>query len=137
MMPEWLCFLQQNYPDFIGQVIYALHQNKVPLLAGTDVLGVPVLTPGSSLHTELALLTKCGLSPMDALKTATIEPAVFIDKELEIGSIAVGKQADFLLLNSNPLDNIENLKHISGVMVRGIWLLKSELDENLKKMLPY
>jgi imidazolonepropionase-like amidohydrolase len=91
----------------------------VPLLAGTD-LGTLLTFPGSSLHEELALLVeRVGLSPMEALRSATVLPARFFGVERELGGISAGKHADLVLLRADPLRDIRNLVHIEGVIQAG------------------
>jgi imidazolonepropionase-like amidohydrolase len=94
------------------------HRAGVPLLAGTDV-GTLLTFPGSSLHEELELLvTRVGLTPLEALRSATVLPATFFGFERDIG-IAPGKRADLVLLRANPLRDIRNVKQIEGVVVGG------------------
>ena len=93
-----------------------MHNAGVKLLAGTD-LASNFLMPGFSLHDELALMVEAGLSPFEALQTATINPAKFLNREKELGSIESGKIADLILLDDNPLKNIGNIKKIHAVIV--------------------
>jgi len=92
-----------------------LNKAGVQLLAGTDMAGVYIY-PGSSLHEELELFVTTGLSPLEALRTATLNPARFLGMEQTMGSIQVGKKADLLILNTNPLLNISNTKDIYMVI---------------------
>jgi len=133
---RWLRMRQQvpshyRYTDFNKKVVHALHRAGVPLMAGTDAMGFPLITPGSSLHRELQLLVKSGLTPYEVLRTATVVPASFLGKEREFGTIAIGKQADLLLVEDNPLENIGHLRTPLGVMVRGKWFSRSELQQML------
>ena len=113
------------------QILGQMHKAGVPIIAGTDVLN-PFCLPGFSLHTELELMVKAGLSPADALKTATINAAVFQKKSETMGSIAVGKVADIVLLNANPLDDISQTQNIEAVILRGNVFDRAKLDELLK-----
>ena len=97
------------------------------ILAGTDA-GVEFSYPGFSLHDELALLVEAGLSPLDALRAATLEPARFFRAEDTVGSIQPGRRADLVLLNQNPLANISATRAIEAVMLRGRLLDHSALD---------
>lgn len=99
----------------------------VPILAGTDVLN-PFCFPGFSLHDELGLLVQAGLTPMEALQAATINPARFLGTTDSLGTVQAGKIADLLLLDANPLDNIANTKRIAAVLVNGRYFDRSELD---------
>ena len=119
---------------FNQKVAGALHRNGVPIMAGTDAMGLPLVAPGSSLHRELLLLSASGLSPYEVIRSATVVPATFLGKSKEFGTIAVGQRADLLLVAGNPLDNLEALRRPMGVMVRGRWLPRQRLDELLKSL---
>jgi imidazolonepropionase-like amidohydrolase len=86
------------YHRFMKKVVGALHRAGVPLLAGTDVMGVPLLVPGAPLHRELQLLTESGLTRYEAIRAATINLAVFLGKEEEFAIVAEGKRADLRLV---------------------------------------
>ena len=105
-----------------------LYEYGVPLLLGTDTFGFPGVPPGASVHKELKLLHDSGLSPYDALRTATVNPATFLDKPDEFGSIAVGSRANLLLLEANPLAELQVVGRPLGVMVRGRWISRSDLQ---------
>lgn len=95
-----------------------MHAQGIPIGAGTDT---PILlsVPGYSLHSELEYLVQAGLSPLEALESATVRPAEFFNLQDEMGTIDVGKKADLVLLDANPLDDIANTKKISGVVTKG------------------
>lgn len=102
----------------------------VPLLAGTDT-GFRDLFPGFSLHDELALMVQAGMTPLQALQTATLNPAKFLGTLNSEGTIAPGQRADLVLLNGNPLDDINQVRNISDVVVAGHYLSRSDLDKLL------
>jgi hypothetical protein len=106
----------------------ALFDGGVTLLAGSDSTldGGPVF--GFSLHDELQLFVDAGLTPYQALETATRNSAVAMGELDEWGTIEVGKRADLVLLNANPLDDIANTEQIAGVIVRGQWLTEDDLQ---------
>jgi imidazolonepropionase-like amidohydrolase len=120
-----------RYTDFMQKLAGILHQRGVTLIAGTDAMGYPLVTPGASLHRELELLVGSGLSPLDAMRSATIEPARFLRRPAEFGRIAPGMRADLLLVGGNPLDNIARLREPVGVMARGRWYPRAELQRML------
>lgn len=120
-----------RYTDFMKRVAGALHEAGVPLMAGTDAMGYPMVTPGSSLHRELELLVESGLSPYAAIASATVEPARFLSREDEFGRILPARRADLLLVNGNPLDNIAHLRDPVGVMARGQWFTRHQLRQML------
>ena len=95
----------------------------VPLLIGTDTMAA-----GYNVHQELALFVESGLSPYQTLVAATAEPARYFDAEGEFGTIVEGASADMVLLDANPLDDIANASKISGVMLRGQWLSKADIQ---------
>lgn len=107
-----------------------MQKGGVKILAGTDS-AAPYVFPGSSLHEELALLVKAGLTPMEALQAATRNPAEFLGHLDSQGTIAVGKDADLLLLDSNPLADIHNTEKIRAVILRGNLLDRKALDSLL------
>jgi imidazolonepropionase-like amidohydrolase len=107
-----------------------LHRAGVSLLAGTDEMN-PYCFPGFSLHDELILLTRAGLSPADALRCATINPARFFGFEAKRGTIEPGKVADLVLLDANPLESIAATKAIRAVVLAGKPFDRAELDRIL------
>jgi imidazolonepropionase-like amidohydrolase len=104
-----------------------MQADGVPLLAGTDT-GDPWSYPGAELHQELEMLVKAGLTPAQALRTATINPAKFLDAEDSFGTVQVGKLGDLVLLDANPLDDIRNTRRIEGVFLEGEWLSKQRIE---------
>jgi imidazolonepropionase-like amidohydrolase len=114
-------------------VVAQMASSSVPILAGTDS-AAPYVIPGFALHEELALLVKAGLSPMQALEAATKQPADFLGKSATEGTIEAGKNADLLLLDSNPLENIRNTRRIRAVILGGRLLDRSTLDKILSSV---
>lgn len=104
-------------------VIRDLWASGSGILAGCDGL-----VPGFCLHDELRSLTEAGLSPLEALKTATINVARFLGRESTQGAIEVGRRADLVLLAANPLQDIDNIRRVEAVVVRGHLLRKSDID---------
>lgn len=95
-----------------------LHRAGARLLAGTDA-GIGLTSPGTSLHDELQMFVDAGLTPYEALSAATREAAEFLQRTDEIGTLAVGRRADILLLSANPLTDIRNTRRVAGVVLRG------------------
>lgn len=100
----------------------------VPIMAGTDVADSYIFA-GFSIHDEIADLSKCGLSNLKALQSATIIPAKFVGVANSFGSVEIGKYADMVLLNRNPLDSIANTKEIYGVIMNGLYYDSNKLNE--------
>ncbi len=109
------------------RLVTRMHQEKVGILAGTDSPCQGGL-PGSSLHEELRLLVESGLTPLEALKTATINPATYLSETHRSGSIQRGNAADFVLLQGNPLKDIGQTLRIHAVVLRGRLLQRDQLD---------
>ena len=109
------------------QIVKALHAAQVPILAGTDA-PMPLVYPGFALHKELELLVESGMTPADALRAATIGPAEFLGLSEKSGSIAVGKRADLVLLDDNPLLQIRNTQRIHAVVLDGRLFRRAALD---------
>jgi imidazolonepropionase-like amidohydrolase len=105
----------------------------VGILAGTDDIS-PYVMPGFSLHDELVLLVESGLTPMQALQTATLNPAKFFNQLDSLGTVGKGKFADLVLLNANPLEDIRNTTKISAVVMNGRFLNRRQLDSMLAEI---
>ncbi len=106
--------------DRHAEMVRRLHAAGVPLLAGTDAVPVyPLTVPGFSLHDELLALVRAGVPAAAALRAATLEPARYLDATDSLGTIAVGKVADLVLLAGNPLADIRNTTRIETVILRG------------------
>ena len=97
-------------------LIAIMQKAGVGLLAGTDL---PPDAEGGTIHDELAALVKAGLTPMQALESATSNPAKFLGRLPSSGTVEQGKSADLVLLNANPLEDIHNTRQISAVILRG------------------
>ncbi len=114
----------------LTELIVPMRRAGVEFLAGTDVMN-PYCFPGFSLHDELALLVQAGLSPMEALQAATLNPARYLGKDKDLGTVEKGKIADVVLLDANPLEDIGNSKKVNAVVVGGKLLPKAELQKML------
>jgi imidazolonepropionase-like amidohydrolase len=114
------------------QIVGAVHRAGVALLAGTDTSRVqPYTYAGFSLLDELSLLVRAGLTPIESLQTATINPARFLGIEKEWGTIEKGKIANLVLLNADPLADIHNITKISEVFLGGKEFDRPALDQML------
>jgi hypothetical protein len=112
------------------KLIKALHAGGAGLLLGSDAPQI-YNVPGFSIHRELAALVAAGLTPYQALETGTRNVAVFFGTLPRSGTIGVGKRADLILLEANPLIDVGNTTRRAGVMLRGRWLPKAEIDTRL------
>ena len=109
-------------------LIKRMHDAKIPFLAGTDAPAGYDLVPGASIHRELQLFVRAGLTPLQALQTATLNPAIFFGKTAEWGTVAPGKTADLVVLSRNPLVDIANTRTVLAVVADGRFYSSRELD---------
>jgi imidazolonepropionase-like amidohydrolase len=110
------------------EIVGAMHRAGVRILPGTDSAGL-YLYPGFSLHDELVLLVKAGLTPMQALQSATIDPAKYLGLSESHGTLEKGKIANMVLLEANPLADISNTQKIAAVVLRGKLMSRSDIQE--------
>jgi hypothetical protein len=137
MMPDLLrdpLSLRREYFADNLKMVGAMHHAGVPFLAGTDTAPGVYIMPGFSLHDELANLVEAGFTPMEALQTATSNPAKFLGIESSLGSIEPGKIADLVLLRADPLVDIRNTQKISAVIANGRTFDRESLDKLLKQV---
>jgi imidazolonepropionase-like amidohydrolase len=112
------------------QLIKALQDQGAGLLLGSDAPQVWNV-PGFAIHHELEAMVAAGLTPFQALATGTRNVATYFGTTDRAGTIAVGKQADLILLDANPLANIAHTTRRSGVMLRGVWMPQAEIQQRL------
>ncbi len=113
------------------EVVQMLRKNGVEFLAGTDTPAGVYVFPGFSLHEELQRFVAAGFTPLEALQTATLNPARFFGAERQLGTIEKGKLADLVLLSANPLTDIGNTQKIAAVMANGRYFSRKALDQML------
>jgi len=113
------------------EVVQAMHKAGIPFLAGTDTPPGVYIFPGFSLHEELQRFVAAGFTPLEALQTATLNPAKFLGMEDSLGTIKKGKFADMVLLDDNPIDDIRNTQKITAVIVNGRYLSRTDLNKML------
>ena len=106
------------FEEWSFKIVSLFNKQGVKIIAGTDT-PIGFLTPGFSLHKELELLVEAGLTPLQALRSATITPAEFFNLENKMGTIETGKYADLVILNSSPLEDIKNTQDIYKVILKG------------------
>jgi Amidohydrolase family len=114
------------------KLVGGMYRAGVPLMAGTDAMN-PFCFPGFSLHDELALLVDSGLTPLAALQAATINPAKFLGRSTELGTIEPGKIADLVLLRADPLADIHNTTQIEAVWSQGQYFDKAAIAQMLEQ----
>ena len=125
--PAYVEWVKVRYAKLLQQ-IPKQEASGVQLLAGTD-LTIPFIYPGSSVHDEVRLMAAAGLTNQQALQTATTHPVAFFGLQKSLGSVAAGKQAEFVVFDDDPLVNLDNLDHIHAVVTHGRFLRKPELEK--------
>jgi imidazolonepropionase-like amidohydrolase len=120
----------QRVLDLRNKVLKALQDDTGRVMLGSDA---PQLfsVPGFSLHREMQAMVRAGLTPYQALAAGTRNPAVYLKAENEFGTISVGKRADLILVEENPLKDVANVSRRVGVMLRGQWLAEAQLRKML------
>lgn len=125
---DWEAHLRREMSD-----LRLLHEEGVRFLAGSDFGGVPMIFPGFSLHEELQLLVaRAGMTPLQALQTATRNPPIFFGMQSDLGTVEAGKIADLILLRADPLANIGNTQQIEVVVAGGRVFDRAALDALLR-----
>lgn len=119
-----------QYQMALGHVDEA-HSAGVKILLGTDA-GDTYVFPGFGVHDELVELVRAGLSPAEAIRSGTLDAAIFSGMEDDFGSIAIGKAGDLILLDANPLEDVRNTQRIAGLFFNGQFFDRSALDELLR-----
>ncbi|MGA9475692.1 MAG: amidohydrolase family protein [Terriglobales bacterium] len=114
------------------KIVGAMFRAGVPMMAGTDAMN-PYCFPGFSLHDELAMLVESGVTPLAALQMATINPATFMDRTADLGTVEAGKIANLILLRADPVADIHNTTQIEAVWLEGKYFNHEALSEMLEK----
>ncbi|WP_218155002.1 amidohydrolase family protein [Robiginitalea myxolifaciens] len=120
-----------TYTEAVNIMTRALFRNKVRVTVGTDA-GNPGIIAGFSMHDEMEQLCRIGIDELDVLKAATVQGSQWLNAGS--GGIAQGQQANLVLLDANPLNDIRNTRSIHGVLIKGKYLCKSQLDELLARV---
>lgn len=123
----------RRFIEIRRQIIGALRDAGAPILLGSDAPQI-FNVPGFSIHRELQTMVDAGLTPYEALYSGTVATAAFFGKEKEFGRIAVGMEADLILSDGNPLENVAAIRRPAGVMLRGQWLDRATLDRRLAEL---
>ena len=126
--------VRQKFVDHELDIVRKLNAASVPFLAGTDTPAGVDVTPGISLHLELQRFVAAGFTPLQALQTGTINPARFLGKTSEFGTVQMGRVADLVILRANPLDDIGNTRSIAGVISDGKYWSSSDIEALREKL---
>jgi imidazolonepropionase-like amidohydrolase len=125
--PKTVAYLDRMV-EFHQRLVRALKGEGVPMVVGSDTL-VSGVVSGFSLHEEMELLAGAGLTNAEVLAAATRVPAEWLGVSGDRGTIVVGKRADLVLLDADPLANVANTRKIAGVFLSGRWISRAELDK--------
>jgi imidazolonepropionase-like amidohydrolase len=128
--PDVLARLAREY-EMLTRTLKPMRRAGVMIMAGSDT-GDPYTYAGFDLHRELELLTDAGLTPLEALRSATLEPAKYLDAQDSIGAVEQGKTADIVLLDADPLADIRNTRKIAAVVLAGKYLSRAKLAAMLQ-----
>ena len=123
--------IRDAFVQFQRPFTLAVARKGGKLMAGSDTV-LPGLVPGFALHRELRELVTAGLTPYQALRTATTAPYDYLGEGAVAGTIAKGRRSDLVLLDANPLTDISNASKISGVMMRGRWIGAAEIQTKMQ-----
>lgn len=125
--------LKDDFEKFQKPFTKVFHDKGGQLMTGTDSL-LPRLVPGFALHQELHELVNVGLTPYEALRTSTTIPYEYLGEAARSGTIAIGKSTDLMLVDGNPLKDVAAAANIAGVMMRGRWIARPEIDRRMRKI---
>jgi len=123
---------RQKFVEKELEVVQLLHKAGVPFLAGTDTPPGVYIFPGFSLHDELQRFVDAGFTPLEALQTTTLNPALFFHMEGDLGTVERGKLADLVILEENPLKDIRNTQKVAAVILNGRYLSHADLQKILQ-----
>lgn len=126
---------REKYIGLRNKIVKAIYDAGGKIMAGSDTPEW-VMLYGHTLHLEMIDLRDAGLSNYAALESATRNPAEFFRTLNQTGTVAKGKRADLVLLNSNPLENISNTQNRAGVMLKGKYYAQADLDKWLDETAP-
>lgn len=131
--PKVRQIIRDELDQFQRPLTRAFHAKGGKIMAGSDA-PLPGLVPGYALHRELRELVDVGLTPFDALRTSTTNPFEYLGENDRAGTVAVGQHSDLLLVDANPLEDISAATRVAGVLVRGRWIGKAEIDRRMHEL---
>lgn len=131
--PNYSAEEAEQFNELRRKIIKKLHDGGAKFILGSDAPQV-FNVPGFSIQRELEAMTRSGFTPLEAIQSGTINPAIFFSAEGEYGVIKPGASADLILLQENPLENINNTRSQLGVMVRGKWMTKGDIQKRLDEI---
>ena len=124
---------QTTFQQYYGQQLVLtklMKQNGVKMLTGSDTsTGAPFVIPGFSLHQEFRELASAGLSPLEILQMTTLNGAEYMGRQSTMGTVDIGKNADLVVLDANPVADVANMSKIAAVVLKGKYFSKASLDK--------
>lgn len=124
--------LFKEYFNWMKKFTKVLFQNQVSMLTGSDTYGMVIV--GFSLSKEFSFLQDAGVKPYQILLASTVVPARYLGRYGVQGTVTVGKNADLVLLGKNPLEDIQNINSIEGVIAKGKWIDRTNISKMLKEV---
>ena len=124
--------MRETFTQMELQIVSVMRRIGIPFMAGTDTAAGVHVFPGFSLHEELEYFVRAGFTPLQALQTATLNPARFLGRP-DMGTVRKGNAADLVLLDANPLVDIANSRRIRAVVLNGRYLSRGDLDNLLRQ----
>ncbi len=121
------------YLEFRRKLFLELHQSGVPMILSSDSPQV-FNVPGFSIHHEIKLMSEAGMSNYEILRTGSVVPAQYMDSSADWGMVKEGMSADFVMVENNPLEDLETMKNPLAVMIQGQWIDQEELKKQLDKI---
>jgi imidazolonepropionase-like amidohydrolase len=115
------------------RILKSLHEGGVRILLGTDA-PQQFSVPGFSIHREMAFMVKCGFTPYQIIQSGTKNVGDYFKSKDDFGTVEVGKRADLILVQGNPLKDVANIAKSAGVMVRGQWMPEAEIRGKLDEI---
>ena len=131
-IPEYIRRMEATHRAKID-LVRRMHDAGVGFLAGTDASNWNFTVPGTSLHSELQWFTDAGLTPLEAVQTATLNPAKYLGMEDSGGTVEVGKRGDLLVLDADPTEKITNTRRIFAVVLGGHLIDRNELNQMIER----
>lgn len=125
--------LRDDFEKFQRPFTKVFHDRGGQLMTGTDSL-MPRLVPGFTVHQELQEFVQVGMTPFEALRASTTVPFEYLGEAREAGTVEVGKRTDLLLVEGNPLEDVSAASRIAGVMMRGRWIGRGEIDRRMQEI---
>src|SRR5918996_378582 len=131
--PDFKPDVARNVITHRMRLLKALHDGGVKILLGSDA-PQRFSVPGFSIHREMKRMADAGMKPYDILRSGSYNVGLYFKEKDSFGTVEVGKRADLILLDANPLEDIDNIARRSGVMVRGRWLPEREIQSRREQI---